>query len=235
MNKVKAYLQWLINPTKKGKEYWVLFNFFMISVLVVLVIDLLGKLLTFGFVKELLIGVAALITSIIAFMGLSTWREQLRGKTDYDIARNYLKSTLHLRNELQGVRNPMISLNEQASAVKEKGDQFSSSLMTENQKQNMAVYSVRWDKVIKAWQKLDDDILEAEVSWGSSAERVSRPLIACTRELHSAVYLFLSGYSTVLKDNIIYNQGSQDTPDEFSKKILSSVEKIEEFLAKYLR
>src|SRR5260221_5644218 len=63
-------------------------------------------------VKDLMVLIAAVIGSYVALMGLSTWKRQLKGHTDHELARRILVSLYKYRDAINGVRHPMMTNNE---------------------------------------------------------------------------------------------------------------------------
>jgi len=182
--------------------------------------------------SDAITAISAIIIVSLAIYGIREWRRQIKGKTNYEIARRYLKASLNLRNAILYVRNPFIPAIEMQTALKEHG--FKSEEYTDNVKTNIAVYSRRWKKVQEAWTDLEAELLDAEVSLGADAVNVSSPLIALVKELFAALQMYIDGHRQKIKDELIYNQGSPDNPDEFSKKITDAIEKIKEFLKPHL-
>jgi len=180
----------------------------------------------------LITAISAIIITILAVYGTREWKRQIKGKTNYEIARRYLKVSLNLRNAILYVRNPFIPTSEMQEALKESG--LDSTEYMDRVKTNIAVYSRRWKKVQEAWTELEVELLDVEVSWGVDAVNFSTPLITLTKELFAALQMYLDGYRQKIKDELIYNQGSLDEPDEFSKKVTEAIEKIKEFLKPHL-
>jgi hypothetical protein len=58
--------------------------------------------------KDLAIAGAAVTTAIVAYRGLQKWREELRGKADFEVARGLVRATFKLRDEIQSCRSPLI-------------------------------------------------------------------------------------------------------------------------------
>jgi hypothetical protein len=182
--------------------------------------------------SEAIMAASAIIIAGLAIYGIREWKRQIKGKTNYEIARRYLRASLSLRNAILYVRNPFISVSEMQTALKEHG--FESEEYKDTVKTNMAVYSRRWKKVQDAWADLEAELLDAEVSWGTDAVNASNSLIGLTKELFAALQMYIDGHREKIKDELIYNQGSPDNPDEFSKKIASAIEEIKEFLKPHL-
>lgn len=180
-------------------------------------------------------GIIALVAILGLFFGqswLDTSRKKMKGKLDYDIARQYLKNALQLRDAIKIVRNPSISSGEIQDALQKNG--FSVDDYSDKEKVDRSVYSLRWDKVQEAWTKFEEILLDAEVSFGDEAIDTQKGLDELIRKLRSVVWLFVN-YKENIKEkdsDILY--GTHDENDEFSKSINIEIEKIRGFLIKHL-
>jgi hypothetical protein len=176
---------------------------------------------------DIITALAAVTTVYLAYLGVSAWKNQIRGKTDYEIARKYLKATLKLRDAILYVRQPFIDLAEMERAAKEQG--------VENDRKNRAVYASRWKKITEANTELEVELLEAQVSWGDEALRVSDDLMLLVRKLNTQLQFALTDVLSEHADrNIIYNHGSLDDPDDFSKEVIIATQKIRDYLKPHL-
>ena len=63
----------------------------------------------FPIIKDTLITFVAVGGFFIALFGLKTWRKELKGKAEYDLARRILKAVYKIRNSIRNVRNPTMS------------------------------------------------------------------------------------------------------------------------------
>ncbi|MFH1582723.1 MAG: hypothetical protein ABIB72_00180 [Candidatus Falkowbacteria bacterium] len=188
----------------------------------------------FNFLKtysDSITALSAVVVTGLAVYGVREWKRQLKGKTDYEIARRYLKATLQMRDAIKFVRNPFVSVGEMRSALKEHG--FNSEEYENKDKTNRAVYSIRWKKVQEAWTNLEAELLEAEVSWGYEAINTQKSLNSLVKELFAALEIFLSGFSKFGDENhkLIYDFGDQD---EFLPKVNNAIKEIKDFLKPHL-
>ncbi|WP_139195506.1 hypothetical protein [Halomonas daqiaonensis] len=63
-------------------------------------------------VKDILLGAAAVTTATVAVVGLKNWSRELRGKTEFEAARNLMKTTYRVRDELLYSRSPFVGAGE---------------------------------------------------------------------------------------------------------------------------
>src|SRR5215212_10812739 len=74
-----------------------------------------------SFIKDLVTVFATVIGGGIAIYGLVAWKRQLRGRTEYELARRVLRAVYKVRDAIQGVRNPLQSAGEIEASLKEAG------------------------------------------------------------------------------------------------------------------
>ena len=79
-----------------------------------------GEVITI--VRDIAATTGACIASFVAIKGLRTWQRQLKGNSEYDLARKLLVSAYKLRDAIEGFRAPFIHPMETANALKETGN-----------------------------------------------------------------------------------------------------------------
>jgi hypothetical protein len=57
-------------------------------------------------IKDVLTAIAAVGAASIGLLGLATWRKQLKGRTEYELARRLLVAVYRIRNAVSYLRNP---------------------------------------------------------------------------------------------------------------------------------
>jgi hypothetical protein len=185
--------------------------------------------------SEAIIALSAILGVLFGSSWLDTSKKKMKGKLDYDIARKYLKGVLKLRDAIKIVRNPFIPVGEMQSALEKNG--FKGDEYENKEKVNRSVYSLRWNKVQEAWTNLEEILTEAEISWGDEAVKIQNDLDKLVRELRSVIWLFVNYSDSFHKQydknsKLLY--GSYDTEDVFSVKVDAEINKIRDFLKRYL-
>lgn len=133
-------------------------------------------------IRDVLLGTAAVTTATVAVIGLKNWSRELRGKTEFEVARNLMRATYCLRDELQYSRSPFVSAGEFPSDYPGPG-----SASAEQEASAWArVYGNRWTPVREALQEHETHALEAEAIWGSGIRAKTDDLRQCARELQVA-------------------------------------------------
>jgi hypothetical protein len=191
--------------------------------------------------KDVVTAGAAITAAVVAVKGLRAWKKQLRGKTDYELARRCLRAVYRVRDAIRMVRNPMQSSEEIAHAVKEEGPSIPQHL-SDDYKIQQAVYNFRLKSANDAFSELQVELLEAQVSWGGEAVAAIEPLQNCALRLRSAIRrhlrrLLRDGQMTPARaeelEIILYVD--DDLQDPFSDDIREAVEKAEKFLQRHLK
>ena len=189
---------------------------------------------------------SALTVAIIAGLGLQSWRKQLKGKTEYELAQKYLKAAYKIREALARVRNPILSAAETYEAMKETNIQ--GNPVTDPKVQTRceaAVYQRRWQKVQEAFLDLDSISLEAEAFWGKGVKDNLKPLRQCGSILMGNIELHFrqkekppreyDSEAEKKRESIIYSFPDDPSDNPFSNEITNAVNLIEDFIRPRLK
>jgi hypothetical protein len=192
-------------------------------------------------VKDVVLGLAAAVTACVAIAGLKRWRQELRGKADFEAARALARATYNLRDQIALCRSPFIRAHEFPATY--QGDGKHSS---EEEAEAWAhVYKARWEPVWKALQEFDTQSLEAEALWGESIRARTDALRACAKELSIGIEARIedkaSGGQNFASDKdfaksirATVSASGSDTTNKLSQKVVSAVAGIEEQLRPHL-
>lgn len=217
--------------TTKEKQLLVSVTLLIVIYIVIFIcIYLIAKYLNFSVkdITSIVTAFTAFFALVLAVSGYDAWKNELRGKTEYELARRYLRAVYKTRDALKFVRNSFVSSNEMNTAVKEMdvddpGDSYQI---------NRAVYSIRWQKVAEAESDLDVEMLEAEVSWGPEAISVEGDFQMCVRELYASLKLYIDVGKEHFNREMFYDQGDND---KFNLKMRAAIKKIEDYLSPHLK
>lgn len=111
-------------------------------------------------------------TLIIAWTWLQTWKRQLKGTIEYELAKKTLHRVYQVERHFNLVRNPMLSIYIDLSDTPE----------IKHEKYHQA-YKSRMDPLFSVIEKLNIDILEAEVLWGNDLRKLVFEMFRHLREL----------------------------------------------------
>jgi hypothetical protein len=174
-------------------------------------------------------------TLVLALLGLNTWKKQLKGTSEYALAKKAILHTYELEHAFQAVRNPMIFLDKEAV---ENGRRL---------EEEQRIYDERMNHLYQHWAILKTTRLECKVIWGQSAFDSFNELESCIGKLKAALWLhfwmkgaYVSPGATVEEDparrrendQLIYDTGDEN---EFTQKIRSGILQVEKFYADKVR
>jgi len=127
--------------------------------------------------------VATLVLAVAAMRGVSAWRKQLHGHTDYQLARQILKTVLQLRDRLQyGVRNPWMFAAEYANRPGRDPNAVTSDV-----DDRAWAYQQRWNRAEETYRELEVLLFEAEAVWEGVLVDARQKLDTCRMDLMLAV------------------------------------------------
>lgn len=195
-----------------------------------------------------LAAVAALIGATAAWRSLKSWRQQLTGRTQYELARRLLRCVYKVRDEIRSVRNPAIFPGEFVEASTEAGIEHDSSKPGFSHEQTRAVYHRRWRRLVDAISDFDVELLEAEVLWGQEITEQMLPLRQCINKLGININRLLdSGDPNIHRRRalsrkhqeemsaVIYEVSTNPAEDEFTAEVNAAIDPIEKFIRPYLK
>ena len=108
-------------------------------------------------IKDIVSVFGTLSALVLGIAGLTTWRRQLQGTTEYDVAKRTLLLTFQVQDALQAVRSPMLYLR---SEEIEKGRKL----------KEQRIYNERLQRLHEKWAELRTVSLEARVIWGERVD-----------------------------------------------------------------
>lgn len=196
--------------------------------------------------KDIAMAGIAVYAAVIARRGLSTWNRQLKGSTQYDLARRILKGTYRLRESLAEVRHPAIFRSEQPIPPEEFAEH-----MTDKQKHHYGIakaYENRWQELTVIRNDLEAELLEAEALWGHDFLTTFQPLFDLQATLYATVNSYLVACdpdeteetrrvfqeSYLAKKGVLYRTFSPDSPDPFRDQIYAAIAAVESVLKPHL-
>ena len=172
---------------------------------------------------------------IIGTLGLTTWRRQLRGTSEYELAKKAIFKAYEIQQALQTVRNPMLHLSKEEIEAGRR--------LEEEQR----IYNERMSLLNEKWAELQTIRLETKVVWSDDAHNSFNEIQQRIGDLKGAIWLHFwmkGAYAgpgavvdknpkRVIENNKVVYFVSDD--DEFSMKITESISKVENFFGPKVR
>lgn len=192
-----------------------------------------------GALANLLLAGAAVSGVVIAWMGLSTWKEQEKWETDRSLAKQILVAMYVRRDAVRHVRNPFGWQEEEnlEDEIIEDADRKWKGVAKK--------YSVRMEKLNDARSQFYPLELEAAAIWGTEFLKLGAQLSNLENDLVIEIEDFVESHKPKFarisffhsedeeKENhqIVFGAGSKNA---FGKSYDESFEKIESYLRKKL-
>ena len=186
--------------------------------------------------------VAAIGGLVIAVMGLSTWRRQLRGQDEYQLARRLIGALCKVRESLIRIRiHPAITGEDHAAA---EGACIPKDINGYRLAALHAAMSLRRRSLCDAIAELETAMLEAEMlNWTGLKERF-KPLDVCAKDLlqRMDMYLVYTGLDKSIGNpeeekralDALFGGFPTKRPDDLDLRVQSAVAGLVELLQKHL-
>jgi hypothetical protein len=204
-------------------------------------------MLTTSTIKDIITFLFTLSGLIIASMGLSTWKKQIKGTKYFDTAYSLHYSILKLRDAIKHVRNRGIWPAESAKAIEDFKNKYPDRVDEVDIKKNSSryVYQMRWEEIASAYTEMESHLLAAEVLWGPEILKKILPLKQKVTKLNITLkYFFDPELVKVMADttdkymklhDIVYDQSIENNDDTFSKEVNDSIKEIDEYIQQKLK
>lgn len=192
--------------------------------------------LKFKDIKEIIIILISICGIVIAYQGLLTWKEQLKGTTRYKIAKDVLAKTFKIRDEFKNTRCVFTSSVEMSYVINKNKE-------LNIEKASLSAYRKRLIRLSIIRRELEVVIIEADVVFGKEQVLDIKELVKKVNEMVGAfnsVYAYaLSEKWKVDEDQIMRDRkilyGRFIDDDVFGKEIMDLVEKIDNRFRKFLK
>jgi len=196
-------------------------------------------------IKDISLIIVACIGSIVAIIGLNTWKAEQRGRVAFELARNLLANTYRLRDQVSNLRAPFMS----AAEMKNPPDD-SPFVKTEKGKhfyRQYSGYERRLTPIDETLKKIFVDLAEAEALWGSNIRKEYNKLFSIINKLVIEIHMYLDQlnpekpmfqYKLDYEDNmkrvkIMFGTGSEK--DEYARKVDGAIKSIENCIQPHLQ
>jgi hypothetical protein len=189
--------------------------------------------------QNVVLALSGAAAAIIAYMGLTIWRKELKGKSEYAKAKEVLKAVYKVRSAFNHVRNPAIYQYEYPEEMRDHDGHLKQEHYYEG---TLHVYENRWKHLSEAFQELEERNLDAQVEWGPEFQDVIIPLRGCKAELQIAIENMLEGKKNPHErrelsreerqeeSSILYHIGKNSRHDKFTPKIDEAIKEFEKRL-----
>lgn len=189
-----------------------------------------------------MVALSAAVAAFFAFRGIQAWRRELRGKSQYALAKEILKSVYEVREGFKRVRQQVIFQYEYPESMVD----YHGHLLPEKEYDGMVyVYQQRLNVLEEAFHTLEQKHLDSQVEWGTHLHDMIIPLRECRAELRSSISFRLKSIKNRSEaERLTGNQKDEyvkmtnemaaimtakTSGETFTKKINDALEKFEYF------
>ncbi|MCP4114405.1 MAG: hypothetical protein GY737_03180 [Desulfobacteraceae bacterium] len=172
---------------------------------------------------------------VLGILGLTTWKRQLKGTSEYELAKKAILVTYEVQLAIQAVRNPMLHLSREEV---ESGRRI---------EEEQRIYDERMKILYQKWAELQTIRLETKVIWSEPAHNCFKEIQDRIGELKGAIWLHFwmkgayagpeatvdNSPERVAENNKIIYFISES--DDFTTKIEKSVKAVELFFRDKVR
>jgi hypothetical protein len=146
---------------------------------------------------------AYLVAAYVGIKGLSTWKAQLKGDQDYNLAKSLMLNIYKYQEAMTQLRSPAIWASEYPDSDEELN-------MPQNKRRFKEVsyaYQKRWEKIGEIRPKIFEQTLEGQAIWDDKIRHLIEELL----KLENNVIFALSDYLRAINPDL--NEGSKEKVD----------------------
>ncbi len=196
--------------------------------------------------KDVIVGLSVFATAVIAYRGLTAWKNELKEKSEYQLAKNLLKSVYLVHKAFIYVRSPIIYQSAYPENMKNTHGHLSSTYDYEGMAH---VYEQRWEAMEKAFSELEQYYLDAQIEWTEESENKILKLRSCRIELLIAIQDMLEKKKNpseiqpsqkeeeeqIKQRGVLRDLGKNSISATFNKKINDAVEEFKQWLIPHIK
>ncbi|MBI4302432.1 MAG: hypothetical protein HY664_07490 [Chloroflexi bacterium] len=191
-------------------------------------------------ISDIALGASAIIVAVVGFKGLRSWRAQLKGNAEYEVARRLIRSALAVRDTIYNYRGFLTYSGESIDRKRSTSEAEPEAIVLDEE----FAHRNRLIEVQRARSDLHQAALEAEALWGKPVNKALGPLVACMSEIFATHSSYFDSRLNQAKGRyvnveylktcslIIYSRGPED---DYSKRLDKAIETIETEFRKYLK
>ena len=156
------------------------------------IITIIKDITTLSNIKDITTIVTLSIGSYVAWQGLRTWKTQLKGTQNYDLAKSTLINLNKYVESIYQVRNPAILGGEYPKPT--DVEKFNIHQNEKQYKEKCYVYQNRYDKIYNIKPYLQENVIEIEVLWGEKLKNKFKQLFALEFKLFIEIIMYTESF-----------------------------------------
>ncbi|MDP3559858.1 MAG: hypothetical protein Q8R79_05895 [Legionellaceae bacterium] len=190
-------------------------------------------------IKDVATIITLSIGAYVALQGLHTWKRQLKGSQNYNLAKSMLINLYKYRESIDQFRRPAILGNEYPKFSPEES--MNMSLQEKSYQEKTHTYQQRWSNLTQVRPILLESLIESEVLWDEDLRTHFKQLFKLESQLYFAAVNYLEAIKPYSEQgnieksdkDLIWDTLSENDP--FRVKINEVIYEIEKQIKPYLK
>ena len=193
-------------------------------------------------VRDIIMSLAAIATAIAALWGLNTWRRELHGKVEFDLARRILTSLNRIRTAVSRIRLGSVLRSEMPTSILREGE--AEAILSPKEKHHremLQVFIQRTQPLSEEWNNLWALIEEADAFWQSNIRQTVSDLRIHLNILNLNIERMFSdepgyddGEDRMRVHRIVYARFDEEK-DDYLKELERRLESVASIVRPHLR
>ena len=195
--------------------------------------------------SSVIASLAAIAAVYIGWMGLNTWKSQIKWQNDHDLARRLLVEIYRFRDAVADARNPFIWAHE----MREEGKETTSGprIADEHHAGRTRAHQRRFNEIGVSGPQIYALLLEAEAVWGQDMSKLWKVVNRLKNELMSETERYLESSHPSNKEAdetayygtkeaklaarlVVFSNSGTDGKNEFFDRFASAIASVEDYL-----
>lgn len=152
------------------------------------------------------------VTIWLALKGFGQWKNQFRKQQCFIYAKELLTKVSEVNMKIRSYRDPFMLTGEQVSALKQEGKEIPNEHDKFTYKANAAVYRQRWNRVVVAYNEMQNAKSVLEIVIDKNLDDIFNPLDKCIRKMNATTILY------TMNQEKLANQENSITNPELDRK-----------------
>lgn len=127
-----------------------------------------------------------IVATVLTYYGFTTWRKELKGKHEYELSKQIIAATYSIRDRIDQVRNPFISVHEFRNREEKVGETDSQKRASES----FFALSNRFSELQKHLDDFNSLKVEAEAIFDEDHRKILDRVNEVANELWGAIKLY---------------------------------------------
>lgn len=145
-----------------------------------------------------------LVTGGSVVVGLKSWKQELRGRSKYDVAKNVIAGAYRVRDAINEARSPFMVAGEWEKRERDQHEPESEKRVHDS----YYAYANRFKRVIDALSQWYTSVVEAEALFGEEARKKIQAVYSSAQRLRAAIDIHHRNEFQAAKSHLIREESA---------------------------